>query len=96
MILTDCFLTTNYYCISDLDTRRILEEVKKAIINPTTIHPLDEKRVARIFYNELQTNGWYGMDEVQEVVDSLNDHSEFNKEQVLNIAYVIQLLKDQH
>ena len=77
-----------------MDTDKILKEVKDAIINSTTIHASDEKRVARIFYKEIQNNGWYGMDEVQKVVNSLFGHSEYNKERVLAIAHVIQMLKD--
>ena len=86
----------NYvYLPIQLDAARILKEIQDAIKNPTQIHPLDQKRVARIFYKELQTNGWYGMDEVEQIVNSLHSHSEFNKEQVLTIAHVIQMLQDQ-
>lgn len=78
-----------------MDTSRILDLIKNAVANETTIHALDEKRVTRIFYNEIITNGWYGLDEVQEVINKLHNHSKYNKERIQTIAGVIQMLKDQ-
>lgn len=79
-----------------MNKNHILQQIKKDVINPTTIHALDEKRVARTFYEELQSNGWYGVDEVQDVIDKLGSQfSEYTKERIFTIAEVIQKLRDQ-
>ena len=78
----------------DLEHQRILDLISKAVRNTTTMHALDEKRVTRIFYNEIMSNGWYGMDEVEKITNSLYNFSEYNRERIVTIAQVIQRLRD--
>jgi len=82
--------------INTLDTEKILELIIDVYPNERNMHPLDEKRVTRIFYDEIMANGWYGMDEIQKIINSLNNHSEYNKNRIFKIASVIQMLKDQN
>lgn len=60
------------------------------------MHPLDEKRIARLLYEEAKTNGWYGMDEIQSIINNLKpEFSSYSKNRILSIAGVIQLLFDE-
>ncbi len=60
------------------------------------MHPLDEKRVARLLYEEAKTNGWYGMDEIQTIVNSLDSKfSNYTRKRIESIAFTIQLLFDE-
>lgn len=78
-----------------MDTSTILTKIESAVINKAHIHPSDEKRVTRIFFDVIQQEKWYGMDEVQIVVNSLSPQfSEFTKERILDIANVILNLGD--
>ena len=78
-----------------MDTDKVLEQIKKDIINSTTMHPLDEKRVARTFYEFVKKGEWYGMDEVQVVIDRLGTgFSPSVKERIYHIAEVILMLID--
>lgn len=79
-----------------MNIEKILSEVKDSIKNPATLHPLDEKRIARLFYNEAKTNGWYGMDEIQTLINSLDStFSGYTKKRIESIASTIQLLFDE-
>ena len=78
-----------------MDGQRILEEIKSLHVNTTTLHPMDEQRITRLFYNEMMSNGWYGGDEVDIVLNSLPSEYERVRERIMSIALVIQNLKDQ-
>lgn len=80
-----------------MDTDKVLEQIKKDVINSTTMHALDEKRVARTFYEFVKKGEWYGMDEVQVVIDRLGSgFSSSVKERIYEIAEVILMLIDRN
>lgn len=60
------------------------------------MHHLDDKRIAKLLYEEAKTNGWYGMDEIQTVINSLDPKfSDYTKNRIQSIAGTIQLLFDE-
>ena len=77
-----------------MDIQRIVDEIKSVRINLATMHAMEEMHITRIFYGELMTNGWYGMDEVAKVLNNL-DYPEDIKEIISDIANVISDIKDQ-
>ena len=75
---------------------KIVPQIEKAIINRQHIHPSEEQRVARIFFKEIQENGWYGLDEVSLVIRTLtSEFSYYWLKRIEEIAQIIQLLGDQ-
>lgn len=78
-----------------MDVEKVVAQIRKDVINSTTIHALDEKRVARTFFEFVKRREWYGMDEVQVVIDRLGSgFSQSVKERIYEIAEVILLLID--
>ena len=79
-----------------MNIEQILSQIQDSIKNPTTMHPLDDKRIAKLLYEEAKTNGWYGMDEIQTVINSLDPkYSAYTKNRIQSIAGTIQLLFDE-
>lgn len=77
-----------------MDIGLIVQEIKSVDINLATMHPSEYQHIARIFFAEIMENGWYGLDEVQKVLDELN-YPDNIKDNIFNIAEVIQKIKDQ-
>ena len=77
-----------------MDVEHIVEEIRSVRINLATMHPSEYEHIARIFFVEIMENGWYGLDEVQKVLSKLN-YPDHIKDEISNIAEVIQCIKDQ-
>lgn len=81
-------------CSKNMDVEQIVAEIRSVHINLATMHPSEYQHIARIFFAEIMENGWYGLDEVQKVLDELN-YPDNIKDNIFNIAEVIQKIKDQ-
>lgn len=77
-----------------MDIGRIVQEIKSVDINLATMHPTEYQQIVRIFFGEIMENGWYGLDEVELVLNELN-YPERIRETIFDIAEVIQKIKDQ-
>lgn len=77
-----------------MNIEKITDEVKKVRINLASMHPSEEEHLARVFFVEIMTNGWYGMDEVEKVLKNLS-YEEHTKEIIRDIAETICCLRDQ-
>lgn len=77
-----------------MDIGRIVQEIKSVDINLATMHPTEYQQIVRIFFGEIMGNGWYGLDEVELVLNELN-YPERIRETIFDIAEVIQKIKDQ-
>lgn len=77
-----------------MNIEKMIEEIKSVNINTATMHPSEYEHLSRIFFVEIMQNGWYGMDEVAKVIQSLS-YPENIKESIENIANVICDLRDQ-
>jgi hypothetical protein len=77
--------------------QEILDKITDAVKNPTTIHYLDEQRVACIFYNVLKQHGKIDLDGLGQMLKDLPpDYSEYTKERINDIASVIESLAHCH
>jgi hypothetical protein len=71
----------------------LLNKIKDAVRNHEQIHVLDARRVVCIFYNSLQQNGRIDLDDIDKIINGLpSDYSEYTKETIHDIAYVIEML----
>ncbi len=77
-----------------MDIGRIVQEIKSVDINLATMHPTEYQQIVRIFFGEIMENGWYGLDEVELILNELN-YPERIRETIFDIAEVIQKIKDQ-
>lgn len=77
-----------------MDIVRIAEEIKSVNINEASMHPLEYQHIVRIFYGEIMENGWYGLDEVEQVLNELS-YPQHTKDIINDIADIIQKIKDQ-
>ncbi len=73
-----------------MDVERITEEIKKVNINLASIHQDELDHLSRLFFVEIMTNGWYGMDEVEKVLKMLSYEEHTKKSYVkLQKQYVV-------
>lgn len=77
-----------------MNIEKITDEIKKVRINLASMHPSEEEHLARIFFVEIMTNGWYGMDEIEKVLKNLS-YEKDTKEIIRDIAEIICCLRDQ-
>jgi len=77
-----------------MNIEKIVEEIKDVNINLATMHPSEYEEVARLLFGEIMENGWYGMDEINDVLEKLPYPQEI-KDHIENIADVICDLRDQ-
>lgn len=77
-----------------MDVEKITQEIKDVHINLASMHPLEYQELTRLFFGEIMENGWYGMDEVTEVLKNL-PYEKHTKEIIYDIADVICKLRDQ-
>lgn len=64
----------------------IVDRIDKAVLNPTTIHVLDENRVEQIFY-DLFRNNRYNLGDITRIVSSLRkDYREYSRNRIFEIA----------
>lgn len=76
-----------------MDVERIVEEIRKVRINLASIHQDELDHLSRLFFVEIMTNGWYGMDEVEKVLKKLS-YEEHTKKIIREIAETICCLRD--
>jgi hypothetical protein len=71
----------------------LLNKIKEVVRNPPTIHILDQRRVACIFYNLFKENGRIDLGDIDMIMSGLPyEYSEYTKETIHDIPYLIQLL----
>ena len=57
------------------------------MINPTTIHPLDEEKVESLFKNMLKRDVKYEVSDIQTIIGLLNpEYREYTKKTICHIA----------
>lgn len=72
----------------------IVDKIKFAVKNPTTIHIYDEQRVACIFYNSFKTEEVaYDPHNIGAIINALpSNYSEYTKERIRDICRVVSYL----
>ena len=63
--------------ITENDREDIIRRLREDVRNPRQIHPLDEKRVEKIFCDIVEQNRQYTLDDLDRIVNNLGD--EFSK-----------------
>jgi hypothetical protein len=77
--------------------QKILNEIIKRVYNPTTLHVVDEQRVACLFYDLLKQNKKSDLDDIGPILDGLpSDYPDYTRYGTRDIAYVIELLTHCH
>jgi hypothetical protein len=51
--------------IKESEVGEILVKINKAVINPVTMHPLDEEKIVRVFMNALEHDLGCDMGDIQ-------------------------------
>lgn len=76
------------------EQKEIVNKIKFAVKNPTTIHILDEQRVACIFYNSFKTEEVaYDSHNIGAIINALpSSYSEYTKGRIRDIAQVVSYL----
>lgn len=75
--------------LTESQVKEILNKIDHAVINPTTIHPLDEERVESLFKNMLKHDVKYEVSDIQTIVDHLDPkYREYSRERIFHIAEV--------
>ena len=73
--------------IKESEVGEILVKINKAVINPVTMHPFDEERVAHLFNNLFKQNVKYEISDIQVIVNRLDsEYPEYTKKRIFQIA----------
>ena len=69
------------------------DKIKNAVTNPDMIAPLDETKVACIFYGMLKESGEIDLSDVDMTIQNLpSSFSKYTKDTIYDIASVIEML----
>ena len=73
--------------LSKMQVKEIINKINVAVINPTTIHPLDEEKVESLFKNMLKRDVKYEVSDIQTIIGLLNpEYREYTKKTICHIA----------
>jgi hypothetical protein len=65
----------------------IIEKIERAVLNPTTIHPLDERRVEQLFHDTIIKYGLYDEDDIIDIVSRLGSkYRNYTRMRISSIA----------
>jgi hypothetical protein len=77
--------------------QEILNKIIKAVTNPTTLHTIDEQRIACLFYDLVKQNRQSDLDDIDPISESLpSDYPDYTRNRIREIANVIELLAHCH